>query len=166
MSTNANVYPTGIEGIYGRHRDTNNDNTEQWQHDNAQHDLTDAEHSCLQRNTTTVTTRTSTVLQLGRATSASSAERVSTQDPRVHPSDRYALGAAAVSGISADGGLAASAASDCGGARFAGRRSLTSQLDNSESLMRCPTPERVGWLLGATPRNPAVLHPAADHLLC
>ena len=29
MSIDANVYPTGIEGIYGRHRDTNNDNTDQ-----------------------------------------------------------------------------------------------------------------------------------------
>ena len=129
MSTDANVYPTGIEGIYGSHRDTDNDNTEQWQHDDAQHDLTDAEHTCLQRNTTSVTTRTSTVLQLGRANSASSAGRVCTLDPRVHPSEQRALGAAAVPGISADGGLAANAASDCGGARFAGRRPLTLQLD-------------------------------------
>ena len=132
----------------------------------AQHDLTDVAHYCPHSNITTATARTSTVLQLGRADSASSAGRVCTLDPRVHPSEQRALGAAAVPGISADGVLAANAASDCGGARFAGRRSLTSQLDDSESLMRCPTPERVGWLLGATPRNPAVLHPAADHFLC
>ena len=81
MSIDANVYPTGIDGVYGRHHDTNNDNTEQWQHDDAQHDLTDAGHSCLRRNTTNVTTRTSTVLQLGRANSASTAGRVCTLDP-------------------------------------------------------------------------------------